>query len=227
MYYAVIRKITDITGQMKKDEPIMLKGHLFNEFRFLILRYNNFLLQWKEEVKRLNEITMLDELTKSYNRRYFNQKVQKHIDLFRRYGQVFSMIMFDVDDFKSINDTYGHDNGDYILKAIVNDVKHHIRSSDVICRIGGEEFAVILTETNLEEACRVAEKIRSAIASQRYIAEQKVTISVGVDVFEEKYDFNIFYRAVDSLLYKSKQSGKNCVYGNCGQTAKSGALNAG
>ncbi|MBU1642112.1 GGDEF domain-containing protein, partial [bacterium] len=218
---------TDITVQMKKDEPIVLKGYLFREFNFLILRYNTFLLQWKEEVKRLNEITMLDELTKSYNRRYFNQKVQKHIDLYRRYGQEFSMIMFDVDDFKNINDTYGHDKGDYILKAIVNDVKRHLRSSDVICRIGGEEFAVILTETNLEEACIAAEKIRSAVESQSYIAGQKVTISVGVDAFDEKYDFNIFYRAVDSFLYKSKHNGKNCVYGNCKRTAKTAPLNAG
>ncbi|MCJ7765726.1 MAG: GGDEF domain-containing protein, partial [Thiovulaceae bacterium] len=137
MYYAVIRKITDITVQMKKDEPIMLTGHLFREFNFLILRYNTFLLQWKEEVKRLNEITMLDELTKSYNRRYFNQKVQKHIDLFRRYGQEFSMIMFDIDDFKKINDAHGHDVGDQILRSIVNDVLKQIRSSDILCRIGG------------------------------------------------------------------------------------------
>ncbi len=220
MYYAVIRKITDITVQMKKDEPIVLKGHLFREFHFLILRYNTFLLQWKEEVKRLNEITMLDEMTKSYNRRYFNQKVQKHINLFRRYAQEFSMIMFDVDDFKSINDVHGHDKGDYILKAIVNDVKHHLRSSDVICRIGGEEFAVILPETNLEEACSVAEKIRSAVEAQTYIADKKVTISLGVDTFEEKYDFNSFYRAVDSFLYKSKNNGKNCVYGNCKEASK-------
>ncbi len=215
MYYAVIRKITDITVQMKKDEPIVLKGHLFSEFHFLILRYNTFLLQWKEEVKRLNEITMLDEMTKSFNRRYFNQKVQKQIDLFRRYGHAFSMIMFDVDDFKNINDIHGHDKGDYILKAIVNDVKHQIRSSDVVCRIGGEEFAVILPETKLDEACRVAEKIRIAVESQSYIPNQQVTISLGVDTFKEQYDFNIFYKAVDSFLYKSKNNGKNCVHGNC------------
>ncbi|MCJ7766192.1 MAG: GGDEF domain-containing protein [Thiovulaceae bacterium] len=215
MYYAVIRKITGIARQMKKDEPITPGGFLFSEFHYLIERYNNFLMQWKEEVKHLNDISMHDELTKSYNRRYFNMKVQKHIDLFRRYGQEFSMIMFDIDDFKKINDAHGHDMGDQILRSIVNDVKKQIRSSDILCRIGGEEFAVILPETKLEEACIAAEKIRKAVAMQRYIENAKVTISLGVDTFDEKYDFNSFYRAVDSFLYKSKRSGKNCVYGDC------------
>jgi diguanylate cyclase (GGDEF)-like protein len=215
MYRAVILKITNITRQMQKDEPIVPQGHLFSEFHFLIQRYNNFLLRWKEEVCRLNEMIMLDELTQCFNRRYFNLKLQKQIDLFKRYGQGFSMIMFDIDDFKNINDTYGHDTGDYILRSIVGEVKKQIRASDVICRIGGEEFAVILPETTLEHACIVAEKIRSAVAMQEYIGNERVTVSLGVEAFNEGYAFSNFYKAVDTLLYKSKRNGKNCVNGNC------------
>ncbi len=212
IYRAVIKKITDITRQMQKDEAIVLKGHLFSEFKFLIQRYNSVLLRWQEELRCLNEISMQDELTQCYNRRYFNQKMNRQIDLYQRYGHTFSMIMFDIDDFKKINDTYGHSAGDYVLSAIARDVKTQIRTSDILCRIGGEEFAIILPETSLESAVVAAEKIRSAVEKQNYIDGERITVSVGVESFTEGHDFNSFYKAVDSLLYHSKENGKNRVH---------------
>ena len=211
MYKAIIQKISGIEKQMHHDEPIQLNGFLFSEFRYFLKRYNNFLLRWQDEVKRLNEITLQDELTQCANRRYFNQKMKEQIDLHRRYEQEFSMIMFDIDDFKAINDTYGHTEGDNVLKKMAADVHKQLRVSDVLCRIGGEEFAIILPETKRESAVFVAEKIRKVIASQTYIANQQVTISLGVESYSKAYDFNTFYKAVDTLLYRSKEGGKNCV----------------
>jgi len=211
IYKAVIQKISGIEKQMHHDEAIELDGFLFSEFDYFLKRYNSFLLRWKEEVKRLNEITLQDELTQCANRRYFNQKMKEQIDLHQRYEHEFSMIMFDIDDFKAINDTYGHTEGDNVLKNMAKDVHKQLRVSDVLCRIGGEEFAIILPETNRESAVFVAEKIRKVIAEQRYIANEQVTISLGVESYNGNYDFNTFYKAVDTLLYRSKAGGKNCV----------------
>jgi len=211
IYKAVIQKISIIVHQMKNDEPIVMEGYLFSEFSYFIQRYNNFMLRWKEEIRRLHEVTMHDELTKCHNRRYFNVEVQKQIDLNKRYGLNFSMLMFDIDDFKKINDTHGHGAGDFVLQSIVNDVRSQIRMSDVLCRIGGEEFAILLIETEMEAAKHVAEKIRAYVASQSYIDREHITISLGVESYSDRYDFNTFYTSVDELLYKSKHSGKNCV----------------
>ena len=211
IYKAVIQKISGIEKQMHHDETIELDGFLFSEFHYFLKRYNSFLLRWKDEVKRLNEITLQDELTKCANRRYFNQKMKEQIDLHQRYDQEFSMIMFDIDDFKAINDTYGHTEGDNVLKSMASDVHKQLRVSDVLCRIGGEEFAIILPETNRRSAVFVAEKIRMVIAEQAYISNEKVTISLGVESYNKAYDFNTFYKAVDTLLYRSKEGGKNCV----------------
>jgi len=211
IHTAIIQKIGDIVVQTQRDEPIKIEGYLFSELKFFIQRYNNFLMGWKEEVRRLNDITLIDELTQCSNRRYFNSKIKKQIDLYERYKQEFSMIMFDIDNFKHVNDIYGHSVGDHVLKSMAADVQKQIRTSDVLCRIGGEEFAVILPETNRESAMFVAEKIRAYIAKQLYIEKEQVTISLGVDSYNEDSDFNTFYTTVDSYLYKSKSSGKNCV----------------
>jgi len=211
IHTAIIQKIGDIVVQTQRDEPIKIEGYLFSELKFFIQRYNNFLMRWKEEVRRLNDITLIDELTQCSNRRYFNSKIKKQIDLYERYKQEFSMIMFDIDNFKHVNDIYGHSVGDHVLKSMAADVQKQIRTSDVLCRIGGEEFAVILPETNRESAMFVAEKIRAYIAKQLYIEKEQVTISLGVDSYNEDSDFNTFYTTVDSYLYKSKSSGKNCV----------------
>lgn len=211
IHIAIIQKITSIVQQMQRDDEIEVEGFLFNELSFFIARYNRFLSNWKEQVRTLNNITMQDELTKCGNRRYFNQKMKSQIDLYERYGQEFSLIMFDIDDFKTVNDVYGHTMGDHVLKKMAHDVRGQLRVSDELCRIGGEEFAIILPETNRENALFVAEKIRKRIEHQVYIDNRKVTISLGVESYSFKFDFNSFYAAVDAFLYKSKSSGKNCV----------------
>ena len=212
IHKAIIYKISVIVEQMQKDDPIKLDGFLFSELTFFIQRYNTFLLNWKEQVRTLNDITMQDELTKCANRRYFNQQMKSQIDLYERYGQEFSMIMFDIDNFKAVNDTYGHSTGDHVLSKMANDVHEQLRVSDVLCRIGGEEFAIILPETNRESALFVAEKIRKRVENQVYVENEKVTISLGAESYKSEFDFNSFYTTVDAFLYKSKSSGKNCVH---------------
>jgi len=211
MYKAIIQKISGIEKQMHSDELIKLDGFLFSEFSYFIERYNTFLQRWRDEVERLSKITMQDELTQCANRRYFDQKMKAQIDLFERYEQPFSLIMFDIDNFKNINDTYGHSTGDHVLSIMAADVKKQLRASDVLCRIGGEEFAIILPETERESALVVAEKVRSVVANASYVEHERVTISLGVEQFMASQSFDTFYKIVDSYLYISKKSGKNRV----------------
>ena len=209
MYKLLIQKVSGIEKQMHSDEPIKLEGFLFSELSFFTERYNTLLQRWKDEVARLNKSTMQDELTQCANRHYFDQKMEAQINLSKRYGQPFSLIMFDIDNFRNINDTYGHRAGDDLLVSMTADVKKEIRVSDVLCRIGGEEFAIILPETKGESALVVAEKVRSVVANASYIEGEQVTISLGVEEFMVSQDFDTFYKIVDRCLYTSKNSGKN------------------
>lgn len=213
VYKFVILRISSIVEKMHADDVIEIDGFMFSEFKFLLKRYNSFLTGWKNEVKRLNNITMQDELTKCANRRYFNKQIKAQIDLYKRYEQPFSMIMFDIDDFKMINDTYGHTKGDVVLVNMSKSLFKMLRASDILCRIGGEEFAIILPETDQEDALKVAEKIRLHVANEPYIEESMISISLGVGSFGQGDDFNSFYTKVDAALYRSKNSGKNCVSG--------------
>ena len=211
IYSFVIKKVSAIVYEMQSDEAIKIEGFMFSEFKFFVKRYNSFLLRWQEEVHRLNDITLTDELTQCANRRHFNQIMKSQIDLFKRYQHPFSMIMYDIDDFKAINDSYGHTQGDTVLTKMSEDVRQHLRSSDILCRIGGEEFAIILPDTDEEAATVVASKIRETIEKHIYIDKQSVTISLGVSEFTGGHNFNSFYSSTDQLLYQAKNSGKNCV----------------
>ena len=211
IYSFVIKKVSAIVHEMQSDEVIKMQGFMFSEFKFFVKRYNSFLVRWQDEVHRLNDITLTDELTQCANRRHFNQIVKSQIDLFKRYQHPFSMIMYDIDDFKAINDSYGHTQGDTVLIKMSEDVRKHLRSNDVLCRIGGEEFAIILPDTNEEAATVVANKIRETLEKHTYIDNQSVTISLGVSEFTGGHNFNSFYSSTDQLLYQAKNSGKNCV----------------
>lgn len=154
-----------------------------------------------------------DHLTKLYNRQKFNEELSKEILRETRYQHRLAIIMFDIDDFKIINDTYGHDVGDVVLIKIAEAVKHTIRSTDVVCRWGGEEFMVLLPETGLIEAETIAEHVRQAVCELKFTEfEESVTISLGVAKFVVDEDTNeSLLKKVDLALYDAKGSGKNKV----------------
>ncbi len=164
-----------------------------------------------EATELLRKQSYVDELTKLKNRKAYNEKIEKLIEQFQRYKIIFSMMMFDIDFFKKVNDTYGHQVGDEVLIKFSQTVSETIRKSDYLFRIGGEEFVILLPNTNLKNATLSAEKVRKRVEEQVSVSDRKVTISIGVtEVFESDTVDSIFKR-VDDNLYKAKDGGRNRV----------------
>lgn len=150
-----------------------------------------------------------DELTKAYNRNAFNERLEEKLDLYHRYETIFAMCMFDIDDFKYINDTYGHDSGDKVLRKISDKIRQTIRKSDLFFRVGGEEFIIVFPKTSKEEAYLVVEKIRYVISKMNIIENEYITISLGLSEIQKNDTLDIIYERVDKLMYQSKKNGKN------------------
>jgi len=165
-----------------------------------------------EKTTSLEEKASKDFLTKLYNRRKFDTLINHEIKQIQRYDDRFlSLIIIDIDDFKSINDTYGHDIGDKILQDMALILKTSIRDSDIACRWGGEEFAVSLTHTSIDEALLVAQKIRVSVEKNYFSNDIKLTISLGVSQLYSQDSYPNLFKRADEALYKAKNSGKNKV----------------
>ncbi len=153
----------------------------------------------------------MDELTHAYNRKAFNEKLTENMVFFKRYRRAFCIALFDIDDFKSVNDSYGHDIGDKVLVELSSHIHSTIRKSDLFFRVGGEEFVIIFHEISSTDAFDLMEKIRLSIENLRIIADRVVTISIGLTQVKETDDKDLIYKRVDDLLYKSKKTGKNRI----------------
>ncbi|MEM9771138.1 MAG: GGDEF domain-containing protein [Cyanobacteria bacterium P01_D01_bin.73] len=163
----------------------------------------------KKMMRRLKHASERDPLTQTYNRRKFNYFLQREIDRHHRHQSHFSLLFLDIDHFKKINDTYGHDVGDFAIKSVVSSIETNIRQADTISRYGGEEFAVLLPETNTSAAVQIAENIREYIASRKFGAIEKCTISVGVTTFEHSDSIEDLLKRADQALYIAKNNGRN------------------
>lgn len=165
-----------------------------------------------EEIYRM---TIIDGLTEIHNKRYLLEFTAREMARCRRYGRALSMIMFDVDHFKRINDTHGHTAGDYVLRTLAQSVAPRVRTEELFSRYGGEEFAVVLPESDVTHAALVAEKLRALIESTSFSFDGKaisVTVSLGVGQMGEAHTSpEAFLHAVDGALYASKNSGRNRV----------------
>lgn len=159
----------------------------------------------------LEEMVHYDSLTHIYNRRFFSEALHSEIIRSERYNKAFSLIMFDIDHFKKINDTYGHDVGDKVLQDLAALVKQCIRKSDLLARVGGEEFAIIVPQTDIESAAFFAEKIRKKVEEGILANNLKITVSLGVGQYQSKDDDNAIYKRADNALYKAKNNGRNRV----------------
>jgi diguanylate cyclase (GGDEF)-like protein len=152
-----------------------------------------------------------DSLTGVFNRKSLEDKIEAEVERVKRYGSIFSLIMFDVDDFKHINDTLGHHAGDKVLQSIAEIVINNIRVLDAAGRWGGEEFMILLSETNHSEAAIVAEKLRTALANHRIGEADHITASFGITSYQTDDTLDTIFKRVDDLLYSAKNSGKNCL----------------
>jgi diguanylate cyclase (GGDEF)-like protein len=162
----------------------------------------------------LEHAALTDGLTGMQNRRYFDDALKEYLGEFRRVGKPIGLMILDLDHFKQVNDTHGHDVGDEVLRAVANCLKDLTRYHDVVARLGGEEFAVVTPNMDAELLARFAERIRKAIAGmsiQSGNVRLKVTTSVGLAVWDRKESAEEFYRRADRQLYDAKRMGRNRV----------------
>lgn len=162
----------------------------------------------------LEHAALTDGLTGMQNRRYFDDALKEYLEEFRRVGKPVGLMILDLDHFKQVNDTHGHDVGDEVLRAVANCLKDLTRYHDVVARLGGEEFAVVTPNMDAELLARFAERIRKAIAGMPILSGNvrlKVTTSVGLAVWDRKESAEEFYRRADRQLYEAKRMGRNRV----------------
>lgn len=169
------------------------------------------LTEQEELQKSLNDMAMKDVLTGVSNRRYLSAVMCNEMDRANRYGQRFSLLMFDIDYFKSINDQYGHLVGDDVIIGVANRVNHVVRGTDCFGRWGGEEFMIIGLEMGLTATMALAEKIREAIGLHPFPVVGKVTVSVGATVYYRNETQDDLLKRVDEALYLAKNHGRNRV----------------
>ena len=164
--------------------------------------------------RRLTELTQTDPMTGAYNRRHFMQLAETERARARRYERPLSVLIFDIDHFKRVNDTLGHAAGDVAIIEAVQEAKATLRRQDVLARIGGEEFAVLLPETDLEGGRLIAERLRARIAKRKLAHEGRafeITVSVGVALVDLEAGTEEALKRADAALYAAKRAGRNRV----------------
>ena len=171
--------------------------------------------QLKQEIERLKDLVTVDSLTRIYNRHAFNHFLKsacrevkwtaEHMSR-RQRREYFSLLLIDIDDFKKLNDKFGHLYGDKVLKGVAKFLTNSVRDFDIVARWGGEEFAIILQETTLEQAKNKAESILKNAPKKL-----PVTFSIGVIASNPKYSATQLFKKVDKAVYRAKKSGKNQV----------------
>ena len=172
------------------------------------------------ELRKVKTKAMSDGLTKAYNRGAFDAYIRKIVDQNTIKRTPFSLLMLDIDDFKKINDTYGHQIGDRVLVALVKKCTESIRNEDFLARYGGEEFIILLPGASLRNGLKKAQRLRKTIAGTRYITDKEnggkglsITVSVGASSFRKNDSVSTVIERSDQALYQAKRTGKNRVVG--------------
>ncbi len=199
-----------ITGEIFSEEDLALI-HYFGNYASIVLKgsaYYNI-------AEYMKELSITDSLTNLYNRRYFQERLSEEIDRSERHNLNFSLCIIDIDDFKLFNDTEGHPAGDYILKRISRLIHESLRAIDVLARIGGEEFAVIMPQTEKHEASLVAERIRNTVKQKleptwKFYPKKNITVSIGISTFpSDGVKSKKLIVNADKALYRGKMQGKD------------------
>lgn len=167
-----------------------------------------------EAYKKIEKLALTDPLTKLSNRRHILDRIDHEIKRVKRSGKPFGIILCDIDHFKQFNDSYGHDCGDFVLVSITKEMKYMLRNQDHVSRWGGEEFLLILPDTDLAGCGIVAEKIRQRIAEENFKfqgMDLSVTLTLGVTVFDNTADIDSCIKDADNALYQGKEKGRNQV----------------
>jgi diguanylate cyclase (GGDEF)-like protein len=216
--------LTAVASVEGRDEISDL-GESFNKMARAIRHYTEDLEQIIAERtaeleaanRRLVELATTDQLTAVYNRRYFDEAARRALEVARRNERPLSLVLLDTDKFKTINDTWGHAIGDAVLQAVARVLRDNARKADLVARIGGEEFAILMPEVGVGSAAQAAERMRAALEAEVHaavpeIGERRVTASFGVASFEQAGDrLEDIVTAADLAMYESKEHGRNRV----------------
>lgn len=226
MMYAVEHKNNwlDTMYHIDGDTPIVMQAIGQNSKRMYKLQIKRLQTQEERYLFSFSDVTDLEEerqyyqemathdsLTGLYNRFYFIDSIKREMLISTRDKRPLSLMMLDIDHFKSINDTYGHDVGDDVLKTFAETIKHRLRESDVLARWGGEEFIVMLPTTALSDAIHVAESIRESVALMQIEGVRQITCSIGISTLAQSDDVDQLVKRADNALYEAKESGRNRV----------------
>lgn len=170
-------------------------------------------LMWAvmEQARRLREMAITDPLTGAYNRRYLEQEAGKCLETWTRHQHQFSLLLLDIDHFKWINDKFGHAVGDRAIQSLVKLINQRMRKVDILCRYGGEEFVLLLSESDGEQALAVANEIRAAVEASDILPEGKLTVSIGVCDVVLAQDAEHWLKMADVAMYLAKLNGRNRV----------------
>lgn len=176
-------------------------------FIFLAL----FVLIYTKDVRKLESISFTDNLTETYNRYKFLEIAQDELDRHIRCESPLSFVMIDIDNFKKVNDDYGHNAGDLALKELSNLISKNVRKSDIFARWGGEEFILMLPDSDSYSAYKISERIRLLVESYEFNQIGHLTVSIGLSELTECHSLTGTIAQVDKALYKSKVEGRNKV----------------
>jgi diguanylate cyclase (GGDEF)-like protein len=169
---------------------------------------------FQQKYQTVSELSVTDPLTQLHNRRFFEEYLDREVNRLGRDGDSLCLLVIDIDDFKALNDNYGHAAGDEFLKQIAMTMKESVRETDLLARFGGEEFVVVSNGTDISGATVLAEKLRTSVAESSFIVDdsmrpRRVTVSIGLAQYNGSRTG--LFGSADQALYRAKASGKNCV----------------
>lgn len=180
------------------------------------IRRKRYADRLRDNVEHAIEMAVIDGLTGLNNRLYFDSNLPTLLDQSAQAGRPLSLLVLDIDHFKLVNDTYGHDSGDEVLRALAARVRRAVRGIDLVCRLGGEEFVIVMPETPIHVAARVAERVRRAVEAEPFQVRDgtvaiPVTVSAGIAERGEEANPELLYKCADQALYESKSAGRNRI----------------
>jgi len=198
-------------GSLRRDRFV---SHLGADFLERMAAIASLCFENTINHERLKKIGLTDPLTGVYNRRFFEHRLKEEVSRVNRSGKMLSCLFFDIDHFKSVNDTHGHQNGDLVLRDVAALISSHMRLSDILVRYGGEEFAALLLDTGLAKGFEIAERIRQAVAARPIVLPSgqilHVTLSIGVARYLGGSEQALVHEA-DLALLSAKRAGRNKV----------------
>jgi two-component system, cell cycle response regulator len=181
----------------------------------LNIRQKRYADRLRQSVQQSMEMALYDPLTGLNNRRSLERRVPAMIETARQRGAALTMMILDIDYFKQVNDTHGHDAGDLVLRGFAAELQKIVRGGDLLCRLGGEEFVVVMPGVDASHAAQIAERARRTIQNTEFLinadSSVSVTVSIGLAEWDGECDSNELYRRADRALYLSKSAGRNRV----------------